>query len=446
MQKIDENKIKYLSYSTLDPVGRVFSYNNEVFRGIYPESIEIVREIFHCGLYKELLTNKLFVETKFSKLYTDNFPLILKHKRITQSFPTEWTGEMLKAAALSILKVNAICAKYGYELRDAHPYNVMFDGINPIWIDFGSISPKTTKSWTAFSEFINFSIVPLVYLLSNNLLEGYMILQSETNFKIISNDFRSTFVFKKFIELIGEKEEFFDDSLIDSNWIENISKRFDRNMFFWSDYQNSNNELKKNIKKHKNNKFNRFFKLSKLIKKYSPDATNMLDLAGNTGLTSVICSNKIKSLKKIINTDYDYYSIEKSFQFLKEIETNNIETYVMNFMLPMHQLVYNNFKSDIVLALAITHHLLLSQHFKICEIFEKIKKFSKKYVYIEFMPLGMWGGDTTTKPEIPKWYSLETFKIVFCKYFELLHIEVLESHKIAGRHEPHRVLFIGKIK
>ncbi len=446
MKKIHENKIEYLGYSTLDPVGRVFNYNNEIYRGIYSESVEFVREIFKCGLYNELFNNDLLIETKISKFYTDNFPLILSHKKITRSLPTEWTGEMLKEASLLILKINKICEKYGYELRDAHPYNIMFNGIKPVWIDFGSISLKTNKLWSALPEFINFSVVPLIYLLSNNLLEGYMVLQSETNFKIASNNFRSSLTFKNFLELIDKGEKSFNDDLIDSAWINNINKKFSKNMFFWSNYQSDSDEFKNNTKEHKNNKFNRFFKLPKLIKKYSPDATSLLDLAGNNGLASIICAKKIKFLNKIINTDYDYYSIEKSFQIIRELKVSKIQTYIMNFMLPMHQAVYDNFKSDIVIAMAITHHLLLSQQFKISEIFEKIKKFSKKYVYIEFMPLGMWGGDVTTKPEVPKWYTQKQFEIEFCKYFELMHIEVLESHNIARKNEAHRVLFIGKIK
>lgn len=115
-------------------------------------------------------------------------------------------------------------------------------------------------------------------------------------------------------------------------------------------------------------------------------------------------------------------------------------------MLPMHPWVYRNFKSDIAVALAITHHLLLTQGFKIDEIFEKVKSFSNKYVYIEFMPLGLWGGNRNSKPVVPDWYTKDFFENKFKHHFTLLKIITLESHKIKGKNEAHRILFVGKIK
>lgn len=115
-------------------------------------------------------------------------------------------------------------------------------------------------------------------------------------------------------------------------------------------------------------------------------------------------------------------------------------------MLPMHPWVYRNFKSDIVVALAITHHLLLTQGFKIDEIFHKINLFSNKYVYIEFMPLGLWGGNINIKPNVPSWYTKEYFEEKFKNHFTLLKKVTLESHMIKGKKEAHRILFVGKIK
>ena len=444
---MDELKIEYISFSTLDPIGRVFKYKGEIYRGIYKEKVGYVKELLNSGLFKELIAKGLLVETKVTKLTTKTFPLILKHEWLTTTFPTEWTSEMLKDSAKLIIVVNRICTKHGYVLGDAHPYNILFKGVKPVWIDFGSIHYKV-DGWPAFSEFINYTVVPLKYLQLGELYEGYSILQSERTFKISSKDFRSTFLYRNFLAMVDENEKSIQkiETVVTEGWIDLKCKNIDKNKTYWSDYQKDIDDLKSFSLEFKGNPFIRFFMVIRLIKKYSCDAKTLVDLAGNNGLFSVISLKKLNYLRKIINIDYDYYSIGKSYEYFKGLKSKKLETYLLNFMLPMHSGVYNNFKSDIVLALAVTHHLLLTQGFKVDEVFEKIGSFSSKYVYIEFMPLGMWGGDKKIKPEVPEWYTQTFFEDAFKKQFKLISVQTIETHVINGVTEPHRVLFIGEIK
>jgi len=197
---------------------------------------------------------------------------------------------------------------------------------------------------------------------------------------------------------------------------------------------------------HNQNRFNRFFELANLVSLHAKDARSTLDLAGNVGLASLVVRNQNPRISKSINTDYDYNSIEKSYLFLKSHPEFSLESYILNFMLPMHDHITRFFRSDIVFALAITHHLILTQGYNISEILSVIKRFSNKYVFIEFMPLGLWGGDPNSKPEIPDWYNSEWFEKKFRKQFDFIAKQILESHEINGIDEPHRVLFIGRVK
>lgn len=225
--------------------------------------------------------------------------------------------------------------------------------------------------------------------------------------------------------------------------LEKITQSENVSTSIWSDYQ----ELDKieDYLKGENTQFSRFKKVADLVNKYSSDATTALDLAGNLGLTLIILQKECAALKNLINTDYDYNIIEKSYTFLR-FKGLGIETYVLNFMLPMNESIPNGLKSDLVLGLAVTHHLLITQGHKIKEIFKRIGDLSRKYVYIEFMPLGLWGGDPNSKPEVPDWYNESFFDDAFSKQFNKLHREVLESHVINGVEEAHRVLYIGTIK
>lgn len=96
--------------------------------------------------------------------------------------------------------------------------------------------------------------------------------------------------------------------------------------------------------------------------------------------------------------------------------------------------VANAVKSDIVMALAVTHHLILTQQYQINDIFNTLKSYSNKYVFVEFMPLGLWNGHNN--PTVPDWYTVDWFKEHFEKYFKLLKID---------HYEKNRILFIGEI-
>lgn len=64
--------------------------------------------------------------------------------------------------------------------------------------------------------------------------------------------------------------------------------------------------------------------------------------------------------------------------------------------------------ADIVIALAVTHHLILTQKVKLDTIVELLYSYSKRYVIVEFMPLGLWS-EGATDVEVPDWYNLDWF-------------------------------------
>jgi hypothetical protein len=94
-------------------------------------------------------------------------------------------------------------------------------------------------------------------------------------------------------------------------------------------------------------------------------------------------------------------------------------------------------KADLVIALAVTHHLLLTQHYSLNFIFKKINELANKYVIIEFMPLGLYGGDLNKIPKVPEYYNVEWFKNRFSLHFILIEEKIIELN---------RHVFIGKKK
>lgn len=147
----------------LDEIGNVYRYQGEIIRIINKKAERYVRQLFGCGLIEELIEKKLFVDTIISEYCLQDNQMVLIHKTIfPQTVSTQWSFCMQKDAALLVLQMNQVCWKYGYELKDCHQFNILFDGCKPVYVDFGSIVKRKDKEkWIARDEFLKCFYYPL---------------------------------------------------------------------------------------------------------------------------------------------------------------------------------------------------------------------------------------------------------------------------------------------
>lgn len=78
------------------------------------------------------------------------------------SHPPEWCDAQLYDAAELTLALAASAVDAGYELKDASAWNVIFDGTKPIFCDLLSIVPLTLRNWWAFGQFARHFVLPLL--------------------------------------------------------------------------------------------------------------------------------------------------------------------------------------------------------------------------------------------------------------------------------------------
>jgi SAM-dependent methyltransferase len=90
--------------------------------------------------------------------------LVVEHPTLPfLSYPYEWPFEMLRAAALLTLDIQATALAAGFTLRDASPYNVQFLGTRPIFIDLGSFDHyREGTPWAAYTQFCRLFLYPLL--------------------------------------------------------------------------------------------------------------------------------------------------------------------------------------------------------------------------------------------------------------------------------------------
>jgi hypothetical protein len=469
---LDQKKVIFSEASLVDDFGRVFFYEGRVFRAIYKNQKDNCLAIIESNLYKELYTENLIPKTWITNYQLEGFSLILEHEFVYESKPHHWSFTMYKDAALAILEVNKTCNRYGYELKDAHPYNIFFKNNNPVFIDFGSISKRVNPStWVAYEQFLTFCYLQLLvwnkadFFLARKLIEdsNYPALRTIPMSSIFDSflmnlvkydlyDFKLYFrgrllniglkeqryalILSKGVNRIGGiflrrkiKIKMFTQTkeLKNIKTIEEKLKSFERptHNSYWENYHNTYKTG------NKINSTPRFDRIIGLVKQYALNIKSAIDLAGNQGVFCYLLSNSMY-LNRIILTDYDEKAIDIAYQTFKA-DKINIQPYLFNFMLPLRDDEIISLRSDIVFALAITHHLVLTQKYQLQVVFKRIESFSNNYVVIEFMPIGLWGGKEI--PEVPEWYTVDWFRTEFKKQFVLLAEEQLEIN---------RIVFIGK--
>jgi hypothetical protein len=161
--KLEAEQVAFHSFSYGDWSGRVFWWEGGLYRAISSERAPFYDRLLSQGILRDLMRRRLLVDTEITDLELDGYALVLKHRTVPfVSHCYEWCGEMLKTAALSLLKLERELLQHGLTLQDAHPYNILFDGTVPVWVDLGSLVPaRDREPWQAYEEFLAYYTRPL---------------------------------------------------------------------------------------------------------------------------------------------------------------------------------------------------------------------------------------------------------------------------------------------
>ncbi len=148
MINLTENDVTYASQDVLDKHGRVFYWNSEVYRAIPKDKADLYRNLLGKKEFNDLMNIGL-IKTSIAEIKLEGYELILKHDKIPfTTYVTEWSGSMLKEAAHLTIAMNIALLDFNLQLKDAHPWNVLFDGCSAVYIDFSSIVTKRPiKKW-----------------------------------------------------------------------------------------------------------------------------------------------------------------------------------------------------------------------------------------------------------------------------------------------------------
>ena len=78
------------------------------------------------------------------------------------TLPGEWAAQQFHAAAELTLRLQAEAVAEGWDLKDASAWNVVFDGLRPVFVDLLSFEPLRCKLWRAAGQFTRHFMLPLL--------------------------------------------------------------------------------------------------------------------------------------------------------------------------------------------------------------------------------------------------------------------------------------------
>lgn len=163
--EIPVEEINFHPTSFCDQDGRAFWWKNELYRGINESYAAFCRKLFEDGIVQRLVAKKFLVATELTDLHLNGYSLVLKHQQVPfVSYANEWCPEMLRDAGLFIADMVLELAGDGLFV-DADTWDMLFDGCQPVYVDFCSIVEVASNynySWKVFrDDFHSYFIHPL---------------------------------------------------------------------------------------------------------------------------------------------------------------------------------------------------------------------------------------------------------------------------------------------
>lgn len=453
---ISVKDVHFLSSASSVHNARLFEWEGNLYRAISSEKTELFKQIFDDHIIDHLTEKGYVVDTKISPFNLDGCSMVLEHRRIPfVTYPFEWPALAIKDAALLHLEMNIELAKYGMATLDAHPWNILFDGGKPTFVDIGSIVPiAEINPQSVISEFNGYFLYPLrlmeleqyriarsllfdfVNPISNNeylfLTRRHSLTQSATKLKQHVRKYLSGKVGNHFRSLSSN----FSKSKFNSNYqtpglwqkhLENLHStitkiKLNTNQSSWSGYYEKlppfDNPDQWTIKQQT---------VSKLLKKLRPQT--VLDIGSNTGWYSYLAYHLGS---QVAACDVDEVCLNYLYEGAKNKHLS-VTSLLMNLRSPSPSYGWGGIRypsaaqrleADCVLALAIVHHLVFKQMADFDQISHSLSQFVKHNLIVEFISQEDQYVKKWRSSKVP-WYTLDNFINSLGKYFK--DVEIFSS-------------------
>ena len=441
-----------------DPAARVLRHDGQILRYLTSAALHDFETLSSTRFYREFTESGRLVATERTSS-PQNLPLsdpwvaVLRHQTIPiVSYPYEWCFSMLQDAALLQLDLLVAALDEGMTLKDATPFNIQWLGTRPVFIDIGSFKVADPgEPWAGYRQFCEMFLYPLflqaykdvpfhpwlrgslegveaghlnslmsardrlrpgvfthVYLLSR-LQSGYEATQRNVRKDLRSAGF-SVELIKHNVKRIRRIVERLTWSRARSTW---------SNYVHCNTYEQVDRERKKQFI---------------LRAAGSKHRSCVWDLGCNTGEYSrAVC----ECADLVVAVDADHLAIEHLYRELKDEQSLKILPLVGNLTDPSpglgwrhreRQTLEKRSRPDLILALALVHHLSIGRNVPLLDLVEWFASFEADLV-IEFVAPedAMVEQLLRNRDELDFGYTQGRFEACVANHFVIAETEVLQS-------------------
>lgn len=427
-----------------DPSGFLFLQNEILYRQINQSYKENYDHLMNSGLYKKLIDVELLVPHQEADITPPDpqtaYKIIQPEVISFISYPYEWCFSQLKQAALATIEIQKIALEYGMTLKDCSAYNVQFRDYKPVLIDTLSFEKyQEGQVWKGYKQFCQHFLAPLALMSHrdirlNQLLRIYIdgIPLDLTN-KLLPMRTHSMFSLLAHIHVHAKSQKRYESKEInvkDYNLskrsfigiIESLHSTIKKQSWHpdgteWGNYYSDTNYSESSFEQKKKI-------ISSLLERFNPKS--LWDIGSNTGVFSRIASRKgIKT----ISFDVDPVAVEKNFLECVEKKDTNLLPLLIDLTNPSPDIGWHNQERtsftkrgpvDAILALALIHHLAISNNVPLDMIAEFFAK-NCKHLIIEFIPKedSQVMRLLATREDVFMDYTQDNFEFQFKKLFTI---------------------------
>jgi len=433
-----------------DPSGFLYYQDGVLYRSVNPIFKENYDHLIASGLYKHLTDRGLLIsheeiepDTQFS---IPSYKVLKPERLPFISYPYEWCFSQLKDAALATVSIHKMALDHDMELKDASSFNIQFHKGKPILIDTLSLQRCTQGTpWIAYRQFCQHFLAPLglmaykdvrlsqlmkvfidgipldlaskllpnwTYLIPGLLLNIHLHARMQQKY---ANKSVSTSV--KIVSAPVRK------GLIDH--LEKIVRRisFRLKKTEWSNYQDECKYSKADTDKK-----------AQIVEEYFSkiDPGIVWDMGANTGMYSALAAKKARLT---VAMDMDHASVEQHYQACKTRNEEKVLPLWIDLTNPSPSLGWNHQErnslqergpADTIIALALIHHLAISNNVPLAMIAE-LFKISCHFLIIEFVPKSDIQVQRllSSRQDVFPDYNQEGFEKAFGRHFLMLESTTL---------------------
>lgn len=446
------NTVEAEGSSFRDPSGFIFRSAGQVYRAVNELYRDHYETLISSGLYDELCKAGLLIshsEIKSKPVEAPTaFKVILPEQIPFISYPHEWCFSALRDAALLTLAIQRASLKKGMTLKDASAYNVQFLNGKPIFIDtlsFEKIRPG--ESWVAYRQFCEHFLAPLLLMAKLDVSLGRLLqlnidgIPLELVVKLLPfRSFLSPRLFfhvylhakskKRYSEKINVKKV----GQVSPNALHGLIDSLEgavRGLKLappdteWRDYYQNTNYSAKALEAKENI-------IEELVSFASPKC--VWDLGSNNGAFSRIAAKHAM----VLSIDGDPSAVELNYLNMQRAREGNLLPLIMDlsnlnggfgFEGRERGSLFERGEADLILALALIHHLAISANLPLSKIARFMRRCGKALI-IEFVPKedSQVKRLLSSRADIFTDYTQPSFEREFNSYFEIVRkVPVIES-------------------